>query len=63
MVAIRFLGNANARLIETKTAELHRYAAVRKLKVIGEPVLAFYNPPWTLPLLRRNEIMLELAAD
>jgi hypothetical protein len=31
------------------------------LNVTGEPVLAFYDPPWTLPFLRRNEIWLELA--
>ena len=33
----------------------------KTLATIGEPVLAFYNPPWTLPMFRRNEIMLELA--
>jgi hypothetical protein len=61
MVAIRFSGTANDNLIEAKTAELRRYAAEQKLLTVGEPVLAFYNPPWTLPFLRRNEIMLELA--
>jgi SOUL heme-binding protein len=61
MVAIRFSGTANDNLVAAKTAELRRYAAEQKLLTVGEPVLAFYNPPWTLPFLRRNEIMLELA--
>lgn len=61
MVAIRFSGTANDNLIEAKTAELRRYATEQKLVTIGDPVLAFYNPPWTLPFLRRNEVMLELS--
>lgn len=61
MVAIRFSGLANGALIQMKTGELRKYASEHKLKTIGEPLLAFYNPPWTLPFFRRNEIMLELA--
>jgi len=61
MVVIRFSGTADDRLIATKTAELSKYAADHELSITGEPVLAFYNPPWTLPFFRRNEIMLELA--
>jgi len=30
--------------------------------VVGTPQLARYDPPWTLPMFRRNEIMLEVAA-
>ncbi len=62
MLAIRFSGTASDSLIQTKTDELRRYAADKKLATVGEPLLAFYNPPWTLPFFRRNEIMLELAA-
>jgi hypothetical protein len=63
MVVIRFSGVANDALIATKTSELRQYAADNKLSVRGEPVLAFYNPPWTLPFFRRNEIMLELTSS
>lgn len=61
MVAIRFSGTPNDSVIASKTDELRRYALEHKLTTVGEPLLAFYNPPWTLPFLRRNEIMLELA--
>jgi hypothetical protein len=61
MLAIRFSGTASDSVIQSKTDELRRYAADKKLATIGEPLLAFYNPPWTLPFFRRNEVMLELA--
>lgn len=60
MVAIRFSGLASDSAIAEKTDELRAYAASHKLTTVGKPLLAFYNPPWTLPFFRRNEIMLEL---
>ena len=35
----------------------------KNLKAEGEPVFAYYDPPWTLPFMRRNEVMLRVAAD
>jgi hypothetical protein len=61
MAVIRFSGTANDTIIRSKTDELRKYALEHKLSTVGEPTLAFYNPPWTLPFLRRNEVMLELA--
>ena len=58
---IRFSGSGGDALIAEKTAELRRFVDNRKLATVGEPVFAFYNPPWTLPIFRRNETMLELA--
>jgi hypothetical protein len=60
-LVITFSGVARDPIIAEKTGELRDYATAHKLATAGEPVLAFYNPPWTLPFLRRNEIMLELA--
>ena len=60
-VAIKFSGIASKDAIARRTDELRRYAVEHKLSTTGEPLLAFYNPPWTLPFFRRNEIMLELA--
>jgi hypothetical protein len=60
MLAIRFSGLASNRLLASKTSELQDYAKRHNVKTVGEPLLAFYNPPWTLPFLRRNEIMLEV---
>jgi hypothetical protein len=61
MAVIRFSGTANDNVIGSKTDELRKYALEHKLATVGEPLLAFYNPPWTLPFFRRNEIMLELT--
>jgi hypothetical protein len=60
-VAVTFSGIATENAIQHKIDELRRYASEQRLDILGEPVLAFYNPPWTLPFFRRNEVMLELA--
>jgi hypothetical protein len=61
MVVVRFSGSADDSLIQAKTAELQKYITEQKLTPVGGAILAFYNPPWTLPFFRRNEIMFELA--
>ena len=39
---------------------LLKYVEANNLSVIGTPKYAFYNPPWTLPPMRRNEVMIEI---
>jgi hypothetical protein len=48
--------------VQTKTDETLAWATQQSLRVIGTPQLARYDPPWTLPMFRRNEIMVEVAA-
>ncbi len=58
---IRFSGMAGDKSIEKRQRELADFVAARKLVPLAPPVYAFYNPPWTLPFFRRNEVMQEIA--
>ncbi len=56
----RFSGITGEASIKQHTEELNKFIDKRKLNVVSAPTYAFYNPPWTLPFLRRNEIMIEV---
>jgi effector-binding domain-containing protein len=60
VVAIRFSGRSSESNIAEHREKLLAYVKANGLKTKGEPTLAFYDPPWTLPFLRRNEVMLEV---
>lgn len=59
-VVIRFSGSSSQENLSKYENLLENYISKNKLTVIGQPIFAFYNPPWILPFLRRNEIMFEL---
>lgn len=58
---IRFSGSADQAELDAKTSELLAFVRGRNLEPQGEPLYAFYNPPWTLPFFKRNEVMLEIT--
>jgi hypothetical protein len=53
--------NTEAR-VQSKTDELSAWVSSQKLKPLSSPQLSRYDPPWTLPMFRRNEIMIEIEA-
>jgi hypothetical protein len=57
---IRFSGTANEESLQKHTGALKDFIKQHNLKSDLSPTYAFFNPPWTLPPLRRNEIMMEL---
>jgi hypothetical protein len=63
MAVIRFSGFAPESTLDRKTAALRDFIRAQKLTPIGAPAYAFYNPPWTLPFMRRNEVMWEIKAE
>ena len=55
---IRFSGFAGENKVAAKTAKLKVWLDGKDIEPLGNPELARYNPPWTLPFFRRNEIMI-----
>jgi hypothetical protein len=46
--------------VQAKTDELVAWVREKNLKALSSPQLSRYDPPWTLPMFRRNEIMIEI---
>jgi len=57
----KYSGFNTASRVQAKTDEAVEWATKRSYKIIGTPQLSRYDPPWTLPMFRRNEIMIEIA--
>lgn len=58
--AVRYSGMNTDQRINDETRRLLEWTKDQSLSVSGVPELARYNPPWTLPMFRRNEILLPL---
>lgn len=55
---IKFSGFTGSEKVDKKTQELQDWMQGKNLTPIGDPELARYDEPWTLPFLRRNEVMI-----
>ena len=63
VAVLSFSGFLNQGSILTHRVELQNWILERGFKVIGEPKAAGYNPPFTLPFLRRNEILIPIEKN
>ncbi len=57
---IRFSGMGRQESLDRHTKELEAFLQEKNLTPLSAPTFAFYNPPWTLPFLRRNEVLIEI---
>ena len=57
---ITFSGFYSEEKVQEKTLALREWMKTKNLKPTGEPQFARYNPPWTLPFMRRNEILIQV---
>jgi len=58
---IRYSGYCQGPNLDEHVEKLRQFVKSHKLEPDGEPLVAYYNPPWTLPFFRRNEVWIPLA--
>lgn len=56
VAVLRFSGDRGADAIARNTEKLREALRSTGFEEAGEPTAWFYDPPWTLPFVRRNEI-------
>lgn len=61
VAAIRFSGVASGAELAAQERKLLDFIAAKRLTPKGAAHYAFYDPPWTLPWNRRNEVMVEIG--
>ncbi len=60
LAVIRFTGFVSDDKVQEKTTELMAWIKSRNEIALGNPRLARYNPPWSIPWMRRNEILIPI---
>jgi hypothetical protein len=58
---LRFSGDRSPTSVTAKSAELLTALHGTDFHADGPPVAWFYDPPWTLPFRRRNEVAVPLT--
>jgi len=58
---IQFSGRASSEKADENWQQLRRFLIAEGIDITGKPTLNQYNPPWTLPFMRRNEIIVPVA--
>jgi hypothetical protein len=56
IAVVRFTGSTAPDAVARQQSKLLTALANGKWQAAGPPVVWFYDPPWTLPFLRRNEV-------
>jgi hypothetical protein len=61
LAVLRFSGGRNETNEQKHLALLRRWIEDRKFVTAGEPIFAYYDPPWIPGFMRRNEVMLTIV--
>jgi len=61
VAVLRFSGDRSPAAVEARTDELRKVLHDNNVESAGDPVAWFFDPPWTLPFRRRNEIAIPVS--
>ncbi|MGH3726479.1 MAG: SOUL family heme-binding protein [Mycobacterium sp.] len=62
LAVLRFSGDRSAATVSRRTDELLNILRTNDIQISGDPQAFFYDPPWTLPCVRRNEVAVPIRA-
>lgn len=57
---LRFSGSRTTANEQAAIAQLKAWLTAQKLTAMGDPLLAYYDPPWTPVFMRRNEVLIRI---
>ena len=60
VVAIRYSGYSSFETVKKKSKDLEDFLKQSNLEAISPVMVAQYNSPWVMPLLRRNEVLVRV---
>ena len=60
LAVLSYTGSLNEQIIKEKSTQLESWLSDHKFILTNSAQSAAYDPPWTLPFLRRNEIHIEI---
>jgi len=63
LAVLTFSGARNQQVVSTKVEQLRAALKARDLNPGISARALFYDPPWTLPWFRRNEVAIEVTTD
>ncbi|UWX58572.1 heme-binding protein [Chlorobaculum sp. MV4-Y] len=63
IAVVTFSGLHSAANLEKYGRQLQAWLKKQGYRAISEPKLASYDPPWTIPFLRRNEVQIRIEPD
>ena len=61
VAALRYSGSTDEAAAKAKAAALLDRLKLSQWKATGPSKAFFYNPPWTIPWLRRNEVLVDVT--
>jgi hypothetical protein len=63
VAVLRYNGSYGPDAVATRTTQLLETLHRNNIEAVGEPLSWFYDPPWTVPFRRRNEVVVGLVTE
>lgn len=60
VAVIRYSGSLSEEIIKEKAHQLNAWLLQKSYKILSTARSAAYDPPWTIPALRRNEVHIDI---